>query len=513
MAYCLYLRKSRADLEEETRGSDETLARHRKALLELAGKRGLEVTREYAEVVSGETIASRPVVQQLLSDVEHGRWDGVLVMEIERLARGETIDQGIVAQAFKYSDTKIITPIKTYDPANEYDEEYFEFGLFMSRREYMTIRRRLQRGRIASVREGKYTGSVPPYGYERVKLHGEKGYTLRPHPEQREVVSNIFRWYAEQGLGAPAIASRLNAAGLKTKEGKPWFSYTVQAILRNPVYAGKVKWGERAQVKSTDSGRVFVSCPRAKDYLVTDGRHEAIVSQALYDAAQKKRRDKKLPPCPGSAALANPLAGLILCGECGRHMVRMENRKRKTAARLYCATPGCPTVSSSLPEIENAILRALRFWLNGFSIPADSQPAAETADSSVFALTVRRKQLNSLRAQLERAHELVEQGIYSPETYAQRSRLIRARIAQTQEILSRLVQENALPSARQARPDAIPKSTHVLDVYSLSRSAEQKNDLLKSILSRVVYKKTARLSSSSAAADGPVLTLYPLLPK
>lgn len=59
-------------------------------------------------------------------------------MEIERLARGDTIDQGIVAQTFKYSGTRIITPARDYDPSSEADEEYFEFGLFMSRREYQT---------------------------------------------------------------------------------------------------------------------------------------------------------------------------------------------------------------------------------------------------------------------------------------------------------------------------------------------------------------------------------------
>mgnify|MGYP000193505958 CR=1 FL=1 len=62
-----------------------------------------------------------------------------------------------------FSDTKIITPTKTYDPDNEFDEEYFEFGLFMSRREYKTIKRRLNAGRISSVKEGKYCGSRPPY--------------------------------------------------------------------------------------------------------------------------------------------------------------------------------------------------------------------------------------------------------------------------------------------------------------------------------------------------------------
>lgn len=102
------------------------------------------MTHIYEEVVSGDTIAARPQMQQLLADVDEGLWEGVLVMEVERLARGDTIDQGIVAQAFKVTDTKIITPLKSYDPNNEFDEEYFEFGLFMARREYKVINRRLR---------------------------------------------------------------------------------------------------------------------------------------------------------------------------------------------------------------------------------------------------------------------------------------------------------------------------------------------------------------------------------
>ena len=167
MPYCMYLRKSRADIEAENKGEEETLIRHEKILLELAEKMNLTIEKIYREVESGETISSRPVMQKLLNDVEQEKWKGVLVIEVERLARGDTVDQGIVAQTFKYSNTKIITPMKVYDPQNEFDEEYFEFGLFMSRREYKLINRRLQRGRIQSVKEGKYLGSIPPYGYIR----------------------------------------------------------------------------------------------------------------------------------------------------------------------------------------------------------------------------------------------------------------------------------------------------------------------------------------------------------
>lgn len=161
--YAIYLRKSREDIEAEKYGEGETLARHEKILTNLADKRGLAISKIYREVVSGETISERKEMQKLLRDVENEMWTGILVVEVERLARGDTSDQGRVAKAFKYSHTQIITPVKTYNPDNEFDEEYFEFGLFMSRREYKTINRRLQRGRELSVAEGKYVGNIPPF--------------------------------------------------------------------------------------------------------------------------------------------------------------------------------------------------------------------------------------------------------------------------------------------------------------------------------------------------------------
>ncbi|MCQ2406889.1 MAG: recombinase family protein, partial [Oscillospiraceae bacterium] len=237
MPYCLYVRKSRADVEAEAHGEGETLSRHITALLELAKRRKLDVTQIYREIVSGETIAARPVMQQLLSEVEQGAWDGVLVMEVERLARGDTIDQGIVAQTFKYSDTKIITPLKEYNPNDEFDEEYFEFGLFMSRREYKTINRRLQRGRLASVKEGKYVASRAPYGYERIRIEHDKGFTLRPVEAEVDIVRFIFQLYTtgekqEDGsyhkLGMGAIAKRLNSMRIPApNEAEHWQDGTI----------------------------------------------------------------------------------------------------------------------------------------------------------------------------------------------------------------------------------------------------------------------------------------------
>ena len=98
--YCAYLRKSRRDEELEALGQGETLARHEAQLNALADRLGIRVTRWYREIVSGDTIAERPEIRQLLSDLNAGVWAGVLVMDVDRLARGDSIDQGVIMQTF-----------------------------------------------------------------------------------------------------------------------------------------------------------------------------------------------------------------------------------------------------------------------------------------------------------------------------------------------------------------------------------------------------------------------------
>ena len=80
--YAAYLRKSRRDVEMEALGQGETLARHERQLRDLAGRLGIAVSRWYREIVSGDTIAERPQVRQLLEDVGAGLWDGVLVVDL-----------------------------------------------------------------------------------------------------------------------------------------------------------------------------------------------------------------------------------------------------------------------------------------------------------------------------------------------------------------------------------------------------------------------------------------------
>lgn len=524
----MYLRKSRADAEAEARGEGETLARHEKMLLEVAKRGKYNITKIYKELVSGETIAARPIMQQLLQEVEQRLWDGVLVIEVERLARGDTIDQGIVAQAFKYSNTKIITPVKVYDPNNEFDEEYFEFGLFMSRREYKTINRRLQRGRIASAKDGKYVGNKPPYGYERVPIDGDKGFTLAPIEEQADVVRLVFDLYTHgeiqpngtyQRIGTTLIARKLNAMKIPTKAGGTWTPNNVRGILINPVYAGKIRWNFRPNVKHMENGEVTKSRPMAQEgeYILVDGLHPAIVPSETFRAAQELFRSNANAPLHCDKPMRNPLSGVIVCARCGHKMVRRPYGKKNKTDTLLCKTLNCTNVSSELHLVEERIIKGLADWLKNYQLQLESQEISKEFDTQIGvkqkAIQRLESELETLQKQLEKTYDLLEQGIYNKEVFLARSQSITKRIEETkaniQAVRKELVLEEIHP---EVDTTVIPEIEHLLAVYDMLPSAKSKNEMLKDVLERAEYNKEQG-KRWHGSPDEFELVLYPRIPK
>lgn len=495
--YLIYLRKSRKDRELESQtGQFDTLQRHRDTLTTLAQARGYPIAHIYEEVVSGDTIADRPEMQKLLSAVETGAFSGVLVMEVPRLARGNTRDQGMVAETFQYSGTKIITPEKVYDPADEADEEYFEFGLFMSRREYKAINRRLQRGRLASLNEGKFVAGTAPYGYHKVRLSGQKGYTLAIEPDQAEVVREIFQLYAcgDAVGGAPLssgdIAQWLNARAIPSPGGVKWSAPSVRDILKNPTYAGYLRWGHRPDKKQMVDGSVVLTRPVNPEGLQRKGLHPAIVSQSLWSAARSAMESRAHAPVPGPRRLSNPLAGLVYCSLCGKPLVQLPQGSHG-APMLVCPTKNCPTVGSRRDVVESAILQSLQSYLKDcrISMAAGAEHSASAIRESEHQLSKVQRSLEVLAMQRERLHDLVEQGVYTQEVFLERSRSLNHRIADASSREQALrLQLCALRQPEAARRPM--ESQSILQVYSSLETAGEKNTLLKAAVDHVVYWKS-----------------------
>ncbi|MDR3238865.1 MAG: recombinase family protein [Clostridiales bacterium] len=525
--YCIYLRKSRADVEAEAHGETETLARHEHILLEHAKRMKINITEIHREVVSGDTIAARPIMQQLLLEVEQGVWAGVLVVDVDRLARGDTIDQGIIAQTFKLSDTKIITPAKTYDPNNEFDEEYFEFGLFMSRREYKTINRRLQRGRIASVKEGKFVANQAPYGYQKKLLTQGKGQTLEPNPEESEIVKMIYQLYTRgepevdgtyRRIGVSLIARKLNSMGIRPRKTDAWVIPTIRDMLRNPVYAGKIRWNWRPTKKKVINGEIKIERRRMKkdDWLLVDGLHPAIVDQEIWDLAQQYMDQNPPHPGPTQYDIKNPLSGLIRCGVCGRKMVRRPYSNGHPDT-LMCPVTSCNNISSQLAIVEERILKSLGLWLRDYKIEWGLDVEKQKDDNIISikrkALSKAQAELRILECQVDKLHDLLEQGIYSIEMFLERSKILAEKIQNEQKNVETLKLGIKQEEIREhAKKSIIPNVEQVLEVYPQLSDARMKNDLLKGILEKVIYMKTKKNHWAYHQPDEFVLDLYPKMP-
>lgn len=502
--YVMYLRKSRADIELEAQGEVETLLRHEKLLHDLAKKLNIQITDIYREVVSGETIAARPVMQKLLSEVSEGAWDGVLVTEIERLARGDTIDQGLVAQAFKISKTKIITPNKTFDPKNEFDEEFFEFNLFMSRREYKTINRRIQRGRIASAKEGKFLGSTAPYGYKKVKIAGDKGYTLAIIPEQANVINRIFEWYTVGDLqpdntylklGAQRIARKLNEIGYKPLINDMWTKSSITDILKNPVYAGKIRWSYRKEKKVAKDSKISKVRSKSDEYIEVKGLHEPIISESTFKEAQIVISKRGYSPIPGSNMLKNPLTGLIYCSKCGSLMTRLAQNSKTPYDTIKCPNMYCKNISSPLYLVEEVVIDAMRDWLTNFKANSQSErtdmPYSKAIKSTEETLEQLKSNHDKLNSQKDKLYTLLEQGVYTIDIYRERNKKLEAEVERLLSLIAKTeIERSELYQQINYNEIFIPKADNILTHYYDLPTAATKNEALRDIVSRISYLKT-----------------------
>lgn len=485
----MYLRKSRADLEAEARGEGETLAKHKKALLKLAREQKLNIIRIREEIVSGESLLHRPEMQELLREVDSKSYDAVLVMDIDRLGRGNMQEQGLIQETFRRSGTKIITPRKTYDLNDESDELMTEVESLFARQELKMITRRMQRGRKQSAESGNYIGTRPPYGYDIV--NDQTGRYLVPNPEQAPVVKLVFERYCGQ-LGANKIANELNGLGYKTYTGKKWTSSSVLTIIKNAVYIGRIQWGKKESKKSKTPGKRRDTRTRPIEEIIdAKGKHEPLVDKNTFDKAQEILKGKYHVPYQLENGITNPLAGVIRCAKCGSSMVYRPYTNQQP--HLMCYNRFCANKSSRFAYVEEKLLDALDKWIQMYTVEFGSRKQKEGSlmvEVKQNAVDSFNKEIVELEGQKQRLHDFLERGIYDEETYLERSKNLADRIANTKESLIRaeleLKKEN---ETKKAQNDVIPKLKNVVKLYRKVTDPAKKNQLLKSILSHATYNK------------------------
>lgn len=475
--YAAYLRKSRS---EEGEDIAVVLDRHRRKLQETAKTMGIGIVDYYEEVVSGESVSSRPKMLALLDAVSDEQYYGVFCMDIDRLGRGDMQDQGLILSTFRRADTQIITPDKIYNLQDESDETMTEFKAFFARQEYKMIRKRMRRGTIACLEEGGYIANAP-FGYEQCRIN--KKPSLRIIPDEAELVRLAFRMY-NSGVGAQNIAAELNARGSIPRRNTEWNKNSVRYMLRNPVYTGKVVFNRMRTIKKGTHGsdkNISRANPQEK-WLIADGLHDAIITQEEFDRAQTVRQNRYVPS-KQDGTVHNQFAGVFRCSVCGKNIQTLS--KVNGGPYMACLTPGCCAMAKEV-YVEELLLETLESNLAEFRLNQSGDMSQKIEDTS--------KQIAGLRKELERSdarkarmYDLLEDGIYDRATFLSRMEQneadavkFRTRLKAAEEQLEKLKKADTEHLA-----DAIENA---LTLWPESGPAER-NRLLKEILLVSEYTK------------------------
>ena len=339
----MYLRKSRAD--DPTLSVEEVLSKHEAVLDEWVEKNlsaPIPIENRFKEIVSGgESIEERPEFQKVLKLIESPNYKAVLVVEISRLGRPDTMEIGRISKTFHYTHTLVLTPSRAFNIADKYERDMFEQELRIGNYYLEYVKTVMRAGREAAVKRGCYVCSKPLYGYDKITITADKRKcpTLAINEEQANIVRMIYNWYVKENIGTQNIANRLDDMGVKPPEAGHWTAYTVRYLLDNPTFTGKVRWNARKAVLVVDNGEFKKTRPKTTDdeFILCDGLHEAIISEELFNAAQERRG--RVHRTGANKELRNPLASLVYC-ECGkpmcyRHTTR-PHRNTREGARLVC---------------------------------------------------------------------------------------------------------------------------------------------------------------------------------
>ena len=327
----IYLRKSRSERNETI---EEVLARHERILQDYAIETFGEKIPEkniYREVVSGETLDERCEIKKIFERLEvDENIKGILVVEPQRVSRGDMSDCGRVVNILRYTETLCITVTKTYDLNNKFDRELFEAQLLQGNKYLEYHKEIMDRGKNLSIREGKYVASTPPFGYDRKPL--DRGFMLVKNKEEAPIVETIFNLFVDEDLSTVEIAHYLNKHQIRSKKKDLWDDGMVRHVLKNEVYYGSLAWGKRPTIKKLINGEINKIRVSSEDYMLVRGMQEAIVTKEKWDIAQEKIKNNRSGHGT-SKELQNPIAGLVFCKKCGHSLVRIKNTRKDKARK------------------------------------------------------------------------------------------------------------------------------------------------------------------------------------
>ncbi|PKJ57650.1 recombinase family protein [Bacillus sp. SN32] len=312
----IYLRKSRNNEGEET---EETLAKHRKRLLDIAEKNNWE-SKLFQEVGSSMD-ENRPEYQKMICEIKENLFDAVLSVNLARVTRDDAETPKFMS-LLRQEDVLFVTDSeRIYDLEIQEDWQALKFTGFVNNWEYENIKAQLRKGKKDSAKLGRWSNGTPPFGY----IYNPLEKRVEIDKEQAKGVKLAFQLVLE-GIGVDNIAINLNQLGYRTKRGNLFSGKSIERMIRSEIYKGWIV-SNRLKGRNTHQGKIR---PKEQWIIVKDAKKTCIIDEKTWDLANEKLTQRQ-SLAPRARQRRHGLSNLIKCALCGRtHSVTIrKDRKQK----------------------------------------------------------------------------------------------------------------------------------------------------------------------------------------
>ncbi|MBZ5637436.1 MAG: recombinase family protein [Acidobacteriia bacterium] len=334
---------------------------------------------------SGGT-TNRPALQRMLADVEAGKIDCVVVYKYDRLSRS-MLDFLQVLDFFKRRGISFVSVSQRFDTSTPVGEMTLNILLSFAQFERQIIGERTRDKMRAARRRGRWTGGMPPLGFDTAPEGGK----LVVNRDEAEQVKAIFELYVENP-SLIAVAQELNRRGWRKKtwttkdgkerRGKDWNRVNLRLLLTNPLYVGRQRLGDET----------------------FKGAHAAIAPKALFDKVQRLLAENR---GNGGGSSRNRhgalLRGLLRCAACGTSMVHAPSKNNGKLYRYYrCmnamrkGAAACPTKAVQADRVEQFVVDRIR------CIGQDPALQRETFEAALAQVAAERRGLKAETKRSER---------------------------------------------------------------------------------------------------------------
>ncbi len=316
-----YCRLSRDDVQDGTSVSIET---QKKILDDYCKSNDFNVFDFYCDDGFTGTNFERPNFKRMMSDLNNGAVNMVVVKDLSRLGRNYIETGKLIEETFPENGVRFIAVGDDVDT----ERENLDLDLMLPMKNIFNqyypadCSRKTRQAFKTKALRGEFIGSTAPYGY---KKSVDDKHVLEIDKSTAPTIKWIFEMVAYHGYGYNKIARVLSKKKILTptayqaelngknynKDPYDWNLASVRKMLENQVYLGHTINGKKRKI-SFKSKRV-ISQPESK-WIMVENTHEPIISKQLWNDAHKRLDSRKRTSKTGNV---NIFAGLLKCDTCG----------------------------------------------------------------------------------------------------------------------------------------------------------------------------------------------------